>query len=604
MSHGNDENIDLKPRHVFFVYIAILKFSCDFCTTKTRPTFHNIDSMRLSDLKIGTRLYLGFGAVVALLILLVSTSYGNFSRLHHASGMNVHTYKVIGEVDAALLSLVNMETGQRGFALTGKDASLEPYNAGKDAFRTHVEAARKLTSDNPRQQERLQRLVEEEQKWLATEAEPVIQLRRTGSDTDMAAVVEAEQAGKGRQAMDSMRKLVADIKAEEESLMTARENTVAELASTMSVTLIGGGIVAVVLALALAVWLARNITVPLAYAVRIARRVALGDLTARVDVRSKDETGELMAALKDMNGALLDIVTRVRTGTDTIATASAEINAGNHDLSARTEQQAGSLEETASSMDELTSTVKQNADNARQASQLAASASETAERGGDVVAQVVSTMGSIHESSRKIADIITVIDGIAFQTNILALNAAVEAARAGEQGRGFAVVAGEVRNLAQRSAAAAKEIKELIGDSVEKVEAGSRLVDQAGNTMDEVVGSVRRVTDLIGEIAAASEEQRTGIEQVNQAITQMDQVTQQNAALVEEAAAAADAMQEQAHQLAALVGTFQTGQAVQPVRATARAAVARPALPARPVPPARKAARQERVVAAEEWETF
>jgi methyl-accepting chemotaxis protein len=566
--------------------------------------------MRLSDLNIGTRLYLGFGAVVALLILLVGTAYGNFSRLHRASGMNVHTYQVIGEVDAALVSLVNMETGQRGFALTGQDASLEPYNAGKDAFRNHVEAVRKLTADNPHQQERLQRLAEEEQKWLDTEAEPVIRLRRAGTDADMAAVVAAEQAGKGKQAMDTMRKLVADIKAEEEGLMTERTNTVAELASTMSVTLIGGGIAAVVLALALAVWLARNITRPLAYAVRIARRVAQGDLTGRVEVRSKDETGELMAALKDMNGALLDIVTRVRAGTDTIATASGEINAGNQDLSARTEQQASSLEETASSMEELTSTVKQNADNARQASQLAASASETAERGGDVVAQVVSTMGAINDSSHKIADIITVIDGIAFQTNILALNAAVEAARAGEQGRGFAVVAGEVRNLAQRSAAAAKEIKELIGDSVEKVEAGSRLVDQAGSTMEEVVGSVRRVTDLIGEIAAASDEQRAGIEQVNQAITQMDQVTQQNAALVEEAAAAADAMQEQAHQLATLVSTFQTGQAVQAVRAVstpARAAVARPALPAQPVRKAKApaaAARQEPAVAAEEWETF
>jgi methyl-accepting chemotaxis protein len=561
--------------------------------------------MKLSDLKIGTRLYLGFGAVVALLVLLVSLSYGNFSRLRNANDMNIHTYQVLGEVDAALTSLVNMETGQRGFALTGKEASLEPYTTGKEEFPTHVEAARKLTADNPRQQERLQHLADEERKWQDTAAEPTIRLRRAAADADMAAVVAAEQAGKGKQAMDTMRKLVADIKAEEAGLMSERAKTMDALASTMSATLIGGGVVAVVLALALAVWLARNITLPLGYAVRVARQVAQGDLTASVDVRSKDETGQLMAALKDMNAALLDIVTRVRTGTETIATASGEINSGNQDLSARTEQQASSLEETASSMEELTSTVRQNADNARQATQLAASASETAQRGGDVVAQVVSTMGSINASSKKIADIITVIDGIAFQTNILALNAAVEAARAGEQGRGFAVVAGEVRNLAQRSAAAAKEIKELIGDSVEKVEAGSKLVDQAGSTMEEVVGSVRRVTDLIGEIAAASEEQRSGIEQVNQAITQMDQVTQQNAALVEQAAAAADSMQEQAHQLAALVGTFQTGRAVQaaparpvvaPVAAKPRAALA--------AQPARKETRREPVVATEEWETF
>ena len=556
--------------------------------------------MRLSDLKIGTRLYLGFGAVVALLVLLVSLSYGNFARLRNANFLNIHTYKVLGEVDAALTSLVNMETGQRGFALTGRDASLEPYNAGKEEFRAHVEAARKLTADNPRQQERLRHLAEEEQKWLDAVAEPAIRLRRAAADADMAAVVTAEQAGKGKQGMDAMRKLIADIKAEEAGLLGERRKMMDKLASTMSVTLIGGGIAAVVLALALVLWLARNITAPLAYAVRVAKRVAQGDLTTRVEVESKDETGELMAALKEMNDSLIDIVTRVRTGTETIATASGEINSGNQDLSARTEQQAGSLEETASSMEELTSTVRQNADNARQATQLAASASETAQRGGDVVAQVVSTMGSINASSKKIADIITVIDGIAFQTNILALNAAVEAARAGEQGRGFAVVAGEVRNLAQRSAAAAKEIKALIGDSVEQVEAGSRLVDQAGSTMEDVVGSVRRVTDLIGEIAAASEEQRAGIEQVNQSITQMDHVTQQNAALVEQAAAAADAMQEQAHQLAALVGTFQTGQTVQ--------AAARPTVVAKPraalaVQPVRKAKRQEPVVA-EEWETF
>jgi methyl-accepting chemotaxis protein len=270
----------------------------------------------------------------------------------------------------------------------------------------------------------------------------------------------------------------------------------------------------------------------------------------------------------------------VRGGTDLIATASQEISAGNLDLSARTEQQAGALEETAASMEELTTTVRQNADNARQANQLAIAASDVAGRGGAVVGEVIVTMGSINESARKIVDIIGVIDGIAFQTNILALNAAVEAARAGEQGRGFAVVASEVRTLAQRSAAAAKEIKELIGDSVQKVDAGARLVDQAGATMEDVVASIRRVTDIMAEIASASQEQTSGIEQVNQAIGQMDQVTQQNAALVEESAAAAASMQDQAGKLAAVVGVFRLGREdASPARAPRPAgATRRPAL--------------------------
>ena len=302
--------------------------------------------------------------------------------------------------------------------------------------------------------------------------------------------------------------------------------------------------------------LTKGITIPLSRAVDAARRVAAGDLTGDIRVHGDDETGQLLGALKDMNQSLLNIVSEVRSGTHSIGIASTEIAAGNQDLSARTEQQAASLEETASSMEELTSTVKQNADSARQANQLAGAAASVARKGGDVVAEVVGTMESIDASSRKIVDIITVIDSIAFQTNILALNAAVEAARAGEQGRGFAVVASEVRNLAQRSAAAAKEIKELIGDSVDKVNAGSRLVSDAGDTMQEIVSSVQRVSDIISEISAASAEQSSGIDEVYKAVGQMDQVTQQNAALVEEAAAAAEAMQHQAGSLAEVVSVF------------------------------------------------
>ncbi len=291
------------------------------------------------------------------------------------------------------------------------------------------------------------------------------------------------------------------------------------------------------------------------YAAGIAARIAAGDLTTDIETRAGDHSS-LLAVMKKMRESLAGIVEQVRIGTETIATESIEIANGNQDLSARTEMQASSLQETASSMEELTSTVKHNADNATQASQLAESASEVAVRGGKVVSEVIGRMGSIKDSSRKIVDIISVIDGIAFQTNILALNAAVEAARAGEQGRGFAVVASEVRNLAQRSAGAAKEIKGLIGNSVEQVEMGSTLVDQAGSTMNELVESVRRVADIMGEITAASQEQSSGIEQVNRAILSMDGVTQQNAALVEEAAAAAESLQNQASTLSELMAFF------------------------------------------------
>ena len=318
---------------------------------------------------------------------------------------------------------------------------------------------------------------------------------------------------------------------------------------------------------AVAAFMSRMIVHPLASATGLASRIAKGDLTGNIRSGGRDETGQLVAALKEMNENLRRIVENVRSSAEAIGSGTRQIASGNADLSQRTEEQASSLEETASSIEQLTSTVKQNAENARQANQLAIGASEVAVKGGQVVSEVVGTMSSINESSKKIVDIISVIDGIAFQTNILALNAAVEAARAGEQGRGFAVVATEVRNLAQRSAAAAKEIKVLIGDSVDKVGAGTRLVGAAGKTMEEIVHAVKRVTDIMAEITAASQEQSTGIEEVNRVVTQMDEVTQQNAALVEEAAAAAHTLQEQARTLEEAVAAFDLGkQAAAPAR--------------------------------------
>jgi len=534
--------------------------------------------MKLSDLKIATRLYLGYGILIGITAIVTAIAYGKFTALGEANEANVRNHETLEAVDAAMLALLNIETGQRGFALTGQEAALQPYTAGKQAFQQQLQKALALTAGNEHQQARLKQLAENQRDWLAKAVDPAIALRR-GAGDDLAAVVAGEQAGKGTAGMDAMRAVVEQLRSTETAELAAGADTVAALQSAMRRILVGGGLVGAVLAVFMAYQLGRNISIPLDRAVTLARRVAQGDLTSEVKVRTNDEAGALMAALKDMNASLVDIVSKVRAGTGSIASAAGEISAGNQDLSQRTEQQAGALEETASSMEALTSTVNQNADNARQANQLAASAADTAARGGEVVAEVVDTMGSINEASRKIADIITVIDGIAFQTNILALNAAVEAARAGEQGRGFAVVAGEVRNLAQRSAAAAKEIKGLIGDSVSRVEAGSRLVDQAGRTMDEVVASVKRVSDIIGEIAAASEEQREGILQVNGAIAQMDEVTQQNAALVEQAAAAAAAMREQAGGLAQLVDTFQLAQqGGAPAQALPRA-LARPALP-------------------------
>jgi methyl-accepting chemotaxis protein len=388
----------------------------------------------------------------------------------------------------------------------------------------------------------------------------------------------------------TLEKLLADARAQ---LDATRADARSQEAVLGNLSAAGGAVI--LLLLGSVMWLTyRSVQTPIEAAKRLAARIAAHDLSDDPPVDGRDELSALLRSLVEMQGSLRQLVGQVRSSTDSINTASAEIATGNQDLSARTEQTASNLQQAASSMEQLTGTVKQSADSARQANQLASSAAEVAQRGGSVVSQVVSTMDEINASSKKIADIIGVIDGIAFQTNILALNAAVEAARAGEQGRGFAVVAGEVRNLAQRSAEAAKEIKGLIGTSVDKVESGSRLVADAGQTMNEIVASVQRVTDIIGEITAAASEQSDGIGQVNVAVTQLDQMTQQNAALVEQSAAAAESLKDQAIKLAQLVGTFRIDAAtaaptVAPAKTSVRPAPA-PTAAARPAPAAKPAA--------------
>jgi len=413
----------------------------------------------------------------------------------------------------------------------------------------------KATSLTPQERTLAQAFIESRQAFVQEGLKPTMAALRANAAEQVKDLVAGPLNARFLPAQKNMQALVQlqlDVaKAQYDAALARYERT-----RNLSIGMIAVGALAGALVAAL---LIRGIGASLAEAVRLARSVAAGDLTQTVHIERHDEIGQLLAALQMMNTSLGAIVGEVRIGTDAIATASNQIAAGNQDLSARTEQQASALEETAASMEELTSAVKNNADNARQANTLAEAASGVAGRGGAVIREVVGTMGEISASSRRIAEIIGVIDAIAFQTNILALNAAVEAARAGEQGRGFAVVASEVRNLAQRSAGAAREIKQLIEHSVERVEVGGRLVEQAGATMREIVASVQRVTDIMGEITEASREQTAGIGQINVAVAQMDQVTQQNAALVEEAADAAGTMRDQARRLAAAVGVFRVG---------------------------------------------
>ncbi|MDI3296640.1 methyl-accepting chemotaxis protein [Janthinobacterium tructae] len=509
----------------------------------------------LRNVSIGVRLGLGFAVILLFSLVITGISVWRLHDVATATRTMMEQPLAKERYISDWYSKIDSGIRRTTAIVRSADTSLGPYFAeeAKQSSVVSGELQKKIEAliSGPQETE-LFRQVSEMRKVYLDAREQVSKLKAAG---------QTEEAEKAFQAVfvpgsTKYQKVIMNMLEHQRASIDATAREIDAVAKTSRNLLLALAALALAFGVVCAWVLTMGIVRPLRTAVEIARKVADGDLTAQIDASAKDETGQLLQALKDMNTSLLNIVGEVRSGTDSIATSSTQIAAGNQDLSSRTEEQAGSLEETASSMEELTSTVKQNADNARQANQLAASAAQVAVKGGAVVAQVVGTMQSINASSNKIVDIISVIDGIAFQTNILALNAAVEAARAGEQGRGFAVVASEVRNLAQRSASAAKEIKTLIGASVEQVNAGSMLVAQAGSTMNDIVDSVQRVSDIITEITAASSEQSVGIDEINRAIGQMDAVTQQNAALVEESAAAAESMQHQAHNLAQVVSVF------------------------------------------------
>ena len=563
-------------------------------------------------MKVGTRLIAGFLTLSILGAVVAAIGIYNMSQMN-ARTDRLYTRELLGisYVKEANINLVVIGRALRNVLLASsdkdRDAAIASIAQARTELHANLDKARGLFfseqgkrsfAEVDRGMQEYEALVEEVTRRALADG-----LQQERSAVDYLLLTVAPKANE----LDSRMSSLTRIKERNAEEAAQDASALYESSRAMMLMLVLGS---AAFGVGLGVLITRSLTRQLggepAYASDIAGRIAAGDLSVDVALREGDRSS-LLFAMKRMRDSLAQIVGEVRNGTDAIASASRQIASGNLDLSSRTEEQASSLEETASSMEELTSTVQQNADNARQANGLATSASEVAERGGAVVAQVVDTMASINDSSKKIVDIIAVIDGIAFQTNILALNAAVEAARAGEQGRGFAVVASEVRTLAQRSASAAKEIKLLIDDSVEKVDAGARLVNRAGATMDEIVDSVRRVTGIMGEISSASLEQTEGIEQINMAISQMDQVTQQNASLVEEAAAAAESLQDQAGKLAELVSVFKLDARAPSVAApAAQARLATRLMAPAPAPacPATRLAPRAAAVREEEWETF
>jgi methyl-accepting chemotaxis protein len=515
--------------------------------------------VKIGNLKIGIRLGIGFGMLIVMMLSMILIAIMRFVDVGEINNRIIEKEWVKAE----LTNTINATT--RANARRTMELLITADKTQVAKVNERIEANKKTISDAlatldqliylPEGKALLGRLKEARSKYVSSFSK-VAKLLDDGKKDEAISTMNSETLP----ALDAMQEPINALTDLQKKIVAASSDEVRQHINTARALLISLGVLGLLVGISFAYWITRSITRPVNQALRIARTVASGDLSSHIEVLTTDECGQLLQALQDMNDSLVDIVHKVRGGADAMGVSTSQIAAGNLDLSSRTEEQASALEETAASMEELSSTVTQNADNAKQANQLAQSASSVAIKGGEVVAQVVNTMKGINDSSKRIFDIISVIDGIAFQTNILALNAAVEAARAGDQGRGFAVVASEVRSLAGRSANAAKEIKTLINDSVERVEQGTALVDQAGTTMTEVVSSIRRVTDLMGEISAASSEQSQGVAQIGEAVAQIDLVTQQNAALVEEMAAAASSLKSQAQDLVGAVAVFKLAQ--------------------------------------------
>lgn len=506
---------------------------------------------------LGRKLYTGFGIVLAILVVLSILSFTSFSQMYQANNWNIHTYEVLSQLEGALQQMINMETGQRGFSLTGDEKSLEPFNSGRENFDMYYNKAKELTSDNPTQQEILSRLKKTQEEWLAI-AENSINLRRNVSKGQgtMDDVVRDEQAAKGKAAFDSFRSIIQESRSIEETLLDKRQEEAAALQTSTNYILIIGTVIAALLSVFIAYFITGMITKPVNKVKKVAEEIAGGNLNVSIDVDSKDEVGALTEAIKVMTDNLNEVMRNINSSAEQVASGSRQVSDSSIALSQGATEQASSIEELTASLEEISSQTKLNAENAGQANGLAEAAKTNAVEGNTQMQEMLKAMEEINISSSNISKIIKVIDDIAFQTNILALNAAVEAARAGQHGKGFAVVAEEVRNLAARSANAAKETTDMIEGSIKKVEGGTKIAKETAEALSKIFHGVEKVAKLVGDISVASNEQASGIAQVNQGIIQVSQVVQSNSATSEESAAASEELSSQAALLKEMVGKF------------------------------------------------